>query len=148
MKRCEYSCGTLYYCYSNRRLWFLDMLTHWGRVTHICVGKQTIISSNQTNAGILLIERFGTNFSEISIAIQIFSFKKMHVKMSSAKWHLFCLGLNVLTCVHYDKSLKCCSRHISLSCYDIYPTIMGTLYKIGRNTGRIELLSAKRRKSY
>ena len=45
-----------------------------------------------TNAGILLIEPLGTNFSEILILIQIFSFKKMRLKMSSAKWRPFCLG--------------------------------------------------------
>ena len=50
-----------------------------------------------TNAGILLIEPLGTNFSEILIRIQAFSFKKMHLKMSSAKWRLFRLGLNALT---------------------------------------------------
>ena len=84
-------------------------LTHWGRVTHICVDKLTIIGSDNglspgrrqpiiwTNAGILLIEPLGTNFSEISIGIQILSFKKMRWKMSSAKWRPFCLGLNVLT---------------------------------------------------
>ena len=35
-------------------------------------------------------------FSEISIGIQTFSIKKMHLKMASVKWHQFCLGLNVL----------------------------------------------------
>ena len=49
-----------------------------------------------TNAGILFIEPLRTNFSEISIEIHIFSFKEMHMKMSSAKGHLFCLGLYVL----------------------------------------------------
>ena len=48
------------------------------------------------NGGILLIGPWGTNFSEILIGIQIFSFKKMHLKMSSAKWRPFCIGLNVL----------------------------------------------------
>ena len=83
-------------------------LTHWGRETHICVGKWTIIVSDNglspgrrqaiiwTNAGILLIGPLGTNFNEILIEIQTFSFKKMHLKMSSAKWRPFCLGLNVL----------------------------------------------------
>ena len=78
------------------------------RVTHICVGNLTIIGPDNglspgrrqaiiwTNAGILLIGPWGTNFSEIFIGIQTFSFKKMHLKMSSAKWHPFCLGLNVL----------------------------------------------------
>ena len=84
-------------------------LTHWGRVTHICVGKLTILGSDNglspgrrqaiiwTNAGILLIGSLGTNFSEILIEIKTFSFKKMRLKVSSAKWRPFCLGLNVLT---------------------------------------------------
>ena len=83
-------------------------LTHWGRVTHIRVVKITIIGSDNglspgrrqaiiwTNAGILLIGPLGTNFIKILIGIQTFSFKKMHLKMSSAKWRPFCLGLNVL----------------------------------------------------
>ena len=49
-----------------------------------------------TNAGILLIGPLGTNFNEILIEIHTFSFEKMHLKMSSAKWRLFCLGLNEL----------------------------------------------------
>ena len=78
-------------------------------MTHICVGKLTIIGSDNglspgrrqaifwTNARILLIGHLGTTFSETSTRIQAFSFKKMHLKMSSAKWRLFRLGLNVLT---------------------------------------------------
>ena len=50
-----------------------------------------------TNAGILLIGPLRTNFSEIAIAIEIFSFKKKHLKMSSGQWQPSCLGLNVLT---------------------------------------------------
>ena len=50
----------------------------------------------ETNAGILLIGPLGTNFSEILIGMQTFSFKKMHLKMSCAKWRPFSLGLNVL----------------------------------------------------
>ena len=49
------------------------------------------------NAGILLIRPLGTNFSEYLIEIHIFPLKKIHVKLSSAKWQPFCLGLNVLT---------------------------------------------------
>ena len=79
-------------------------------MTHICVGKLTIIGSDNglsperrqaiiwTNDGIFLIGPLGTNFSEISIGIQTFSFKKMHLKMSSATWRLFGLGLNELLC--------------------------------------------------
>ena len=39
----------------------------------------------------------GTNFSEILIEILTFSFKKMRLKVSSANWSPFCLGLNVLS---------------------------------------------------
>ena len=39
----------------------------------------------------------GTNLSEMLIEIHTFSFKKMHLKMSSGKWRPFCIGLNVLT---------------------------------------------------
>ena len=85
------------------------VLTHWGRETHICVGEHANIGSYNglspnrrqaiiwTNAGILLIEPLGTNFNDILIQILAFSFKKMRLKVSSAKLRPFCLGLNVLT---------------------------------------------------
>ena len=38
-----------------------------------------------TNAEILLIRTLGTNFSEMISKIHTFSFKKMHLKTSSAK---------------------------------------------------------------
>ena len=84
------------------------VLTHWGRVTHICVSKLTLISSDNslspgrrqaivwTNDGILLIRPLGTNFSEILSKIHTFSFNKMRLKVSSAKRRPFCFGLNVL----------------------------------------------------
>ena len=64
------------------------ILTHWGRVTHICVGNLTIIGSDNglspgrrqaiiwTSAGILLIGPLGTNFIEILIKVLTFSFKE------------------------------------------------------------------------
>ena len=79
-----------------------------GRVTHICVSKLTIIGPDNglspgrrqaiiwTNAGIVLIRTLGTNFSEILGKTHKFSFKKMHLKMSSSKGRLFSLGLNEL----------------------------------------------------
>ena len=85
-----------------------SLYPHWGRVTHICVSKLPTIGSHNglspgqrqaiiwTNAGILLIGPLWTNFSEILIEIPIFSFKKMRLKESSAKWRPCCLGLNVL----------------------------------------------------
>ena len=88
--------------------WSSTMWTHWGRVTHICVSKLTIIASDNglspgrrqaiiwTSAGLLSIGPLGTKFSEIVIEIHTFSFKKMPLKMSSGKWRPFCLGLNVL----------------------------------------------------
>ena len=96
---------------------FLD-LTHWGRVTHIYVGELAIIGSDnclspgrrqaiiRTNAGILLIRTSGTHFSEILSEIHTFSFKKMHLKMSSGKWRPCCLGLNVLSTKHTVYSKK------------------------------------------
>ena len=76
-------------------------------MTHICVIKLTIISSDnglspgrrqaiiRTNDRILLIGPLGANFSELLIEIPTFSSKKMRLKVSSAKWRPFCLGFNV-----------------------------------------------------
>ena len=70
-----------------RRYAQLQHITHWGGVTHKCVGKLTIIGSDNglsperrqaiiwTNAVILLVQPLGTIFSEILIRIQIFSLK-------------------------------------------------------------------------
>ena len=68
---------------------------------HICVSKLSILGPDNglspgrrqaiilTNAEILLIWPLGTNFSEILIFINTFSFKKMHLKMSSEEWRPF-----------------------------------------------------------
>ena len=97
--------------YSHDRLILImeiSILTQWGRATHICISKLTIIGSGNdlspsrlqtiiwTNAGILLIGTLGTNFREILSEIHTFSLKKIRFKTSSAKWRPFCLGLNVL----------------------------------------------------
>ena len=101
--------SNIYISYFSKQISWNDCwnLTPWGRVTHICVSKLTIIGSDNglppgrrqaiiwTNAGILLMGPLGTNFSEILIEFYTFSFKKMHKKMSG-KWQPFCLGLNVL----------------------------------------------------
>ena len=80
------------------------MLTNRGR---IYISKLSIIGSDNillpgrrqaiiwTNAAILLIETLGTIFSEIWSEIHIFYFKKMHLKMSSAKWRSYYIGLDV-----------------------------------------------------
>ena len=84
------------------------LLTHWGRVTHICVSKIIIIGSDNglspgrcqaivwTNADILWIRPLGITFSDECLEIHTFSFTNMRLKMSSVKWRPFCLGLNVL----------------------------------------------------
>ena len=114
-------------------------LTHWGMVTHICISKHTNIGSDNglspgrrqaiiwTNAGILLIRLLGTNFSEISLKIHLFSFKKMHLKMSSGKWRPFCLGLSVLIhwkyCSHANNTSEVDSRQLQccqMFCIEIF----------------------------
>ena len=72
-------------------------------MTHICVPKITMIGSDNglspgrrqaiiwTNAEILLIGPLGTNIREILSEIYTFSFKKMHLKMSSGKWQPSCI---------------------------------------------------------
>ena len=98
--------------------------THWGRVTHICVSDLTSIGSDnglspgrrqtilRTNAGILLIGPSGTNFSEFLVEILIFSFKKMRLKVSSAKRRPFCLGPNEL--IPHRRQSTGTDRHYNL----------------------------------
>ena len=86
----------------------LNILTHWGQVTHICVSKLTIIGSDNglsparrqtiiwTNDGIWMIGPLRTNFCEILIEVITFLFKKIRLKVSSAKRRPICLGINVL----------------------------------------------------
>ena len=83
-------------------------LTHWGRVTHICIIKLTIIDSDNglspgrrqaivwINDRISIIGPLEANFSEIGIGIQAIYHKKRRLKMSSAKWQPFCISLNEL----------------------------------------------------
>ena len=87
---------------------FDALLTHWVRLTHICVSTLTITGSGNglstdrrrpiiwINAGILLIGPIGTIISEILIDIHTFYFTKMHLNRSSLKRWPSCLGLNVL----------------------------------------------------
>ena len=89
--------------------WYHQRLSiHWGRVTHICISKLTIIGSDNglspgrrqviigTHAGIFSNKALGTQCSEILIISHTFSLKKTHLKMLSGKWRPFCLSLNVL----------------------------------------------------
>ena len=83
-------------------------LIHWGRVTYICINNLCHIGSDDglsprqgqaiisTNAGISLIGQLETNFGKILETVNTFSFEKVHLKRSCAKWQHFCLRLNVL----------------------------------------------------
>ena len=105
----------------------------YSRVTHIRVSKLTIIGSDNglspgrrqaiiwTNAGILLIRTLGTNFSEILGKIHSSSFKKMHLKMSSAKERLFILGLTELTVVRGGSEVDSSFRLGPLILQPIWP---------------------------
>ena len=76
-------------------------LTRWGRVIHMCISKLTIIGLANglspgrhqaiiwTNAGILFFRTLGTNLSELLSKVHTFSFKKMYLKMLSAKCRQF-----------------------------------------------------------
>ena len=99
-------------------------LTHWGWVTYICFSKLTIIGSDNglaprrrqtiiwTDDGILLIGPLGTNFSEILIGMQTFSFKctwkcslrnGLHFVSASMCWYQSCphsLWLGMITSKH------------------------------------------------
>ena len=72
----------------------------------------TIIGyDNGLSPGILLTGPLGTHFSEILIAIHAFSFKKMYLKMSSAKWRPYCPGeMNYVVCsfVHMPVTIIVC----------------------------------------
>ena len=106
------------------------ILTHWGWVTHICIGQPTSTGSDNglspgrrqaiiwTNAGILLIGPLGTNFSEILIGIQSFSLKKI----SSAKYRPFCIGLNVLNVAQLNHTWYKGDLKPSIS-FHYYPSI-------------------------
>ena len=98
---------------------------------HICIGKITIIGSDNglspgrrqaiiwTNAGILLIRPLETNFSESLIGIQTFSFKKMHLKMSSAKCRSF---VSASICVKQTDGSHMCEPSVCLTQIEAFVT--------------------------
>ena len=107
----------------------LCVLTHCGRVTHICVSKLSSIVSDSglspgrrqaiiwTNAGILLIRSLGTNFSEILIEIHTFSFKKMWLKRCrlESDGHFLSASMCWLT-IHHISKLTC----MFVACLSLY----------------------------
>ena len=120
-----------------------SQLTHWGPVTHICIGKLIIIGWDNglspdrpqaiisTNAGLLSIGPLRTYFSENLIKIQQFSLKKMHLKMASAKWRPSCLDLNEL--MTYSSQIRamgegvCCELKVWSRCTLHLPCCMQTV---------------------
>ena len=58
----------------------------------------------------------GTNFSEILIIIQNFSFTKMHLKISSAKWRPFCPGGRWVNCIWWHTILSQCWSTTETKC--------------------------------
>ena len=91
----------------------------YASVNYIIIGSDNGLSPGWhqaiiwTNAGILFIEPSGTNFSEILIEIHTFSFKKMHLQVSSRKWRPFCLNHNVLKdqCQYIRHQSFCWTNH-------------------------------------
>ena len=67
-----------------------------------------------TNADLLSIGAFRTNFSEILTEIETFSFKEMHLEMLSAKWEPFCLSHNVLKANIQLKAMKLSAKQTAI----------------------------------
>ena len=75
----------------------------------------------------------GNNFQGNSnIEIQTFRFKKIHVKMSSAKWRPTCLGLNVLKNIHIYDAVS----EVSLSLLPQKVNIQSTWFIWGLSMGK------------
>ena len=131
------------------------VLTHLPLVPHVCVKESVNIGSDnglspnrrqaiiQTNVWLLSIGLLGTNFSENLIKIQNFSFTKMHLKTSSAKWRPFFPGGDELTLLYPVKpealALMCWIRYVILKCYIEKRINVTELYKliccsVGRHT--------------
>ena len=114
-------------------------LTHWGQVTHVCIGNLTIIGSDNglaptrrqaiiwTNAGILLIGPLGTNLSQILITFHTFPCKKMHLKRLSVKWQPFCQCVKKLY-------LKISPTKCQSSCPDLTVLIVMKPYQVLHNS--------------
>ena len=126
---CAYCVVFIVYCIE-KTLYNDICITHWtcwGRVTHMVrklakVGSDNGLSPNRrqaiiwTSVILLLIGSLGTSFRKIWIKIQQFSYKKINLKMLSAKWQPFCLSLNVMLLLLSMKrgSFKCWMHFLSL----------------------------------
>ena len=76
-------------------------------LTHICVGKLTIIGSDNDLSPVhrqaiiwnIINWRLGNKLQWNFIRNSNIFIQGMHIKMSSVKWRPFCLGLNVLNVI-------------------------------------------------
>ena len=99
-------------------------LTHWGRVTHICVSKLTIIGSDKglsprrcqaiiwTNGGLSLIGPLGTKPSEILTFIQENAFERVVCELAAILSRPQCVNVSAvlvqlpLTNLHYSGGIE------------------------------------------
>ena len=92
----------------------------YASVNRAIIGPENDLSPDRRQAtiwpdyGILLMGPLGTKPSEIVNKIHVFSFTKMHPKISSGKWQPSCLGLNVLNLISSFSLFPMC---IYFGCY-------------------------------
>ena len=118
------------------------VLTHWGRVTHICVGKLTTIGSDNglapskrqaliwTNAGILLIGPIETNFSDVWIGIQTVSFyenafENVAHEMASILYRPQCIKyyIGCIRRIGFYEIIVVCTSDDGFLLRDLYPRV-------------------------
>ena len=120
-------------------------LTHWGRVTHICVGKLIIIGSDNglspgrrqaivwTSAWLLSIGPLGTKSVKFFMKIPNFSFKKIYLNISSAKWRsytYYCLSPHTCICVNEPLPLQWRhNEHDSVSNHQPHDCLLNRLFR-------------------
>ena len=127
-------------------------------MTHVCISRLTIIRSDNclspsplqaliwTSAGIWFIGPPGTNFSEITIKIHTFSFKKIHLKTLSGKWGPSCLCLNVMMyayviLVQYGVLLSTMKQSNCIILWEMYVVLSSTLPEIDPDTAYVVCIS-------
>ena len=126
------------------------MLTHWGRVTHICVSKLITIGSDNglspgqhqaiilTNAGIFLIGALGTNVSEILIKICTFSLKKMLFKNLVWKKAAILSRPQGVNCLTVNENLSWLIQNAYKECNHLY---IKPIYDIINQNGMNNIVS-------
>ena len=121
-------------------MWFIDIfqLVWWtpsliyASIKWFSFGPDNGLSSGRhqaiiwTKVGILLIWPWETNFSEMLMEMQTFLLKKMHLKLSSAKWRKFFLSGPILpfkrahTASYPNKTHKKLQEHYLIQAIDIH----------------------------